>query len=686
MDLTKELLEQLVVQEHRSFSDVGKITGKNVGQISNFAKRHKIISSHLSSITEKPLPIEEIFKRYEDGESIHALAKEHSSPPARIKRQLKKKFPEIIFRTMDEAKRPPDLNDPVKLAEYAQKDMTCRQIAEQLDVKELTVLAAYRRLNVSRHVNDVESFYVSKEELHNLYWDKKLSSVEIGEMFGVVASVIIGKLHKFGIAVRGFGGCRESKFEKLGERDWLWEEYVDKKRSMGSIAKEIGTMLGNVSHFLHKYQIPIRSKEEVCAALTGHGQVGTFESKKLGAKFEYDSLLELAFLERAETDSTITSLSRPSSLSWGNVLYYPDFLINESDLVEVKSKSESQIPGPNRRRLMKQYWVAKRNQKIIKIWNGSYYDLKETDEDVYLCQNWKLVFDDVQTCGDWLIKYGFHHPTYSRSKLLKGLDRFGEILSSGEDLLNANISGVNVVDVLRHFNEHYFSSTHEGYNSISTAWEVGNQKILRWVLDRLWQQDDDVNVYRLVALIGKMAKDFSPVSIFKPWVASFIYERLLPNGGTVVDPCMGWGGRLLGCLDRDVRYYGLDLNSHAVRANEGLRKFLGIRVGETTFSTADSSTCDLPDGDLLFTSPPYDSTEWYFGIDSAKTKTKPILDNIFKKFRGKIIALNVPKRQQDETLGMAATHSWRLSEELQMKTSSFMGREKTYEPILIFRK
>ena len=142
----------------------------------------------------------------------------------------------------------------------------------------------------------------------------------------------------------------------------------------------------------------------------------------------------------------------------------------------------------------------------------------------------------------------------------------------------------------------------------------------------------------------------------------------------------------MACTDLNYKYIGFDLNVKSVESNQKMAEFLGKRLLlKPEIYQNDSSFCDFPSADLLFTSPPYDSTERYFGIDSSKTKTEPILDNIFKKFNG-IVALNVPKRMRDLTVAIGQRHSWRLSEELQMKTSSFMGREKTFEPILIFRK
>jgi hypothetical protein len=48
--------------------------------------------------------------------------------------------------------------------------------------------------------------------------------------------------------------------------------------------------------------------------------------------------------------------------------------------------------------------------------------------------------------------------------------------------------------------------------------------------------------------------------------------------------------------------------------------------------------------------------------------------------------LNVPKWYVSCCTGIGLNNGFELCDKLDMKTSSFMGREPTYEPILVFRK
>ena len=504
--ITRELLDQLVVKEGRSFSEVARIASKTIGYISVQAKKFGIISTHLSKIASKPLPVQEMYDRYTAGASLDSLKKEYKAPVARIKKTLTKYKPDIIFRTMDEAKRPSELNNSQALVGYVAADKSFGEISRELGVKKATVINAYRRLERS---GQFQTCVIPACDLRMMYWEK-------------------------GMTIR-------------------------------SIAAEFGTTEKKITSLMESRHIPIRRAAEA-------GEV-----------------------------------------------------VKELDL------------------------------------RGS--------------------FASAEACYNKILADGFAPVTIDEVMLRRGLNNL--TVPAGREL-DANYNRSAAVYLIIHFSPHYYRSTHKDYMPISAAWEAGNRSVLKGAIEMLWTSDRAVSIKSITRTIGKYYKDFSPVSVFKPWVAAHIYDNYLPNGGTVVDPCMGWGGRLLGCVGRNIRYVGYDLNPNAIQSHTKLREFVGSQLGECSFNCADSSTADFQDGDLLFTSPPYDDCESYYGIDSSKTRTAPILENIFSKFSG-IIALNVPKRQRDMVVDIAAKYSRKLSDELQMKTASFMGRESTYEPVLVFK-
>tara|TARA_R100001244_G_scaffold25113_3_gene25534 strand:+ start:48009 stop:49850 length:1842 start_codon:yes stop_codon:yes gene_type:complete len=473
-----------------------------------------------------------------------------------------------------------------------------------------------------------------------------------------------------------------SEIAELNDKSWLEENYLNKNKSMGEISRMLGANVGTISHHLKRHDIPLKSKDvylrnqrrKTATRRKAKTKWGIFN---LQSQAEHDFVMSL--------DATTVSSVENGSVTFEacGSEYVPDFKI-DGNYVEIKPPEYARNPGINRQRFIKQWLIAKANGIDLRCWyRGKYYEYEPlNDEDRYFCLNWKLVFNNPNDCFEFLMAYGFKPLKWHKDKLLLGLNN---VMKPGKSL-NANHPNKSTVDLIKHFSQHFWDSTHNKYCTIKETFEDGNLSILRAAVEKLWVQKRNFNIYGLVDIIKRHYKDFAVVSIFKPWVARYIYERYLPDGGTIVDPCMGWGGRLLATLDSTYKYIGYDLNPNSIKSHQKLRKFIGSRMEiEPKFSLADSSEVDFEKGDLLFTSPPYDDCELYSGIDSFKTTTRPILENIFNKFEG-IVVINLPRRQENMCVEVAKNYGFELFEKLEMKTASFMGRDKTYEPILTFKR
>lgn len=297
--------------------------------------------------------------------------------------------------------------------------------------------------------------------------------------------------------------------------------------------------------------------------------------------------------------------------------------------------------------------------------------------DVYHYDNWREIFKDKDECFKWLADHKFEPPQYNINSM-----NLSDCLKSN-DPLNVNYPNRVAMDIIRHFSPHIWYSSHAGYVPISAAWDKGNRSVLKYAFNMCWDNRSKVNIYALLNDLSKYAKDFASVSIFKPWIARYVYDKLLPDGGTIIDPCMGWGGRLLGTMGSNLRYIGYDLNPNVIESHNNMYEFVRDKlIIEPQFILADAAKIDWPDGDLLFTSPPYDDAEYYHGLPNGCHDTTPIYINIMK-FKGKV-ALNVPKWHRDKCISIAKDNGRKLVDEFKMRMSSFMGRKKTHEPILVF--
>ncbi|MFE5284904.1 LysR family transcriptional regulator [Nocardia sp. NPDC056611] len=109
---------------------------------------------------------------------------------------------------------------------------------------------------------------LSKEEFLSLYVQQRLTMVQIANRIGVHRNSLKRLALDYEIPLRGMG--RVTQFDI--ERDWLFEQYVVRARTMPDIAREIGSSSSVVSKWLKEYGIPTRigttSHRAVLDALT----------------------------------------------------------------------------------------------------------------------------------------------------------------------------------------------------------------------------------------------------------------------------------------------------------------------------------------------------------------------------------------------------------------------------------
>lgn len=657
------------VESGMSFSDFARKYGHTIQSISKIAKKHGI-ESKANNVT-RDLPDSKIYDEYMAGDSLYVLMNRYNVPVPSIKKRLRKIDPAVVIRSMDDAKRPHILNCRQLLADLS-NTKSYGQIAREFGVKLSTVTNAAKKFGLPFIFRKLWSF-IDYDILFDRYLLKKQQPSQIASELSYPYGVILRQLRRAGFPIKRPGGEEHlSKYLELNDPVWLTDNYKD--RSANSIANQINAPVGMVLYHLRKHNITIRSKDEYLQLLmeTVHGIKSEFDGIKCHSQLEH------SFLKQVDKTSIV---ERDIKIEYGGSYCFVDFKV-DGELVEVKPKEVLKQSGPDRKRLVKQFKICEKAGMNLKVWTKSgFWDGIITEDDKFHAANWKLFFDTPKACFEWLLARGFEAPRYG---LLELADSASKMTVCNGRYLEAGYGNKHPARLTTHFFPHFWQSTHKEYQPITAAWELGNTKVLQKAVEQLWLQKLEVNIYGLLKCIQRSFKDFSVVSIFKPWIAAYLYDRYLPNGGVVIDPCCGWGGRFMASAGRDIKYIGYDLNSNGIKSHSALADFLGSRVKhQPEFHQADSSVVKFQDGDLLFTSPPYDDTELYSGIDSYKTMTKPIVENVFDQFKG-IIVLNVPKRQETMVLDVARFHGRNMVDRLEMKTGSFMGRTVTYEPILVF--
>ena len=115
------------------------------------------------------------------------------------------------------------------------------------------------------------------------------------------------------------------------------------------------------------------------------------------------------------------------------------------------------------------------------------------------------------------------------------------------------------------------------------------------------------------------------IVFFKPTTAMYVYKKY--GATSVLDPCAGWGGRMLAAWALGLRYTGFDTNPDLQAPYEKMMALLEktrpfkdqLLMWQSSCLTHDFSTIDY---DCVLTSPPYVDLEIYPGMTPFQTKAK----------------------------------------------------------------
>ncbi len=132
---------------------------------------------------------------------------------------------------------------------------------------------------------------------------------------------------------------------------------------------------------------------------------------------------------------------------------------------------------------------------------------------------------------------------------------------------------------------------------------------------------------------------------FKPYLAREIYLDYCGKGAKVLDPCAGWGGRMIGYVSSGLggEYMATDPSTKTFNGLNKLKEFLfsaeNITKPEIKLFNMPFEDLELPDNyfDFAFTSPPYFDTEIYSDEESQAFKRYKTIEEFNEKFLKKLI-------------------------------------------------
>lgn len=194
-------------------------------------------------------------------------------------------------------------------------------------------------------------------------------------------------------------------------------------------------------------------------------------------------------------------------------------------------------------------------------------------------------------------------PVYDDKQLLDAWKQLCNWTTSSNNINSTSRIGVKLCE---HFFHNFYDIEMKG-KSFNQLWKANNlEKVLRW--NRKSHSTPYLSeLKRGIYFCYGLTKN----TMYRPQMAKMICDRYKPE--LVLDPCAGWGGRMLGTVASGAKYIAFEPNTITYQNLTKLAKYLKIE-DQVTLICDDAlklENYDIPQVDLVLTSPPYYDIEVY---------------------------------------------------------------------------
>jgi len=200
-----------------------------------------------------------------------------------------------------------------------------------------------------------------------------------------------------------------------------------------------------------------------------------------------------------------------------------------------------------------------------------------------------------------------HKLDFPYSQVKKSIDRIlGQVIYNDQE-----ISSVGN-DLCKSVMKHRYETKNADHISAFDAWH--DEKHLKRAIRFQLKYNNPCTPSRVLRALEANVR--TPTN-FRPVTARQLIDTYCPVGGTVLDPCAGWGGRLLGaaCSSTASKYIGIDVEPRTVTGLRQLSSLIGPYLSKdfrTDLIESRSEYISLSESvDLVLTSPPYYNAEIY---------------------------------------------------------------------------
>jgi hypothetical protein len=190
--------------------------------------------------------------------------------------------------------------------------------------------------------------------------------------------------------------------------------------------------------------------------------------------------------------------------------------------------------------------------------------------------------------------------------------------------------------ILEHYQPHFWET--EGTNGRSIAKLWNDEALKKRVIDndRTFKRVGKIYVSEIRRNLAFFGNAPLP-TMYRPLLTKAIVGKY--NAKTVLDPCVGWGGRLLGCLASDVSFTGIEPYTKTYSGLKTIADLFGKDKHVVLYNDgAETVLPRLTDTfDMVLTSPPYFDLEVYSDEETQSIKKFPSWDKWLEGFLDPVI-------------------------------------------------
>ena len=227
-----------------------------------------------------------------------------------------------------------------------------------------------------------------------------------------------------------------------------------------------------------------------------------------------------------------------------------------------------------------------------------------------------------------------YYPKYTNDELNKDWANLCKWSSTSNDISSTSRVGMKLSE---HYCPNFYDIESSTGTSFKSLWTSTNlEKILRW--NRKSHSTPYLSeLKRGIYFCCGLTKN----TMYRPQMMKLACMKYKPE--IVLDPCAGWGGRMLGAVSYGVRYIAFEPNTTTYNNLMNMASFLGIQHKVTLIcdDARNMKKYNLPNADLVLTSPPYFDLEVYTHEQTQSISNTPTYQDWADSFLREIIKLSI---------------------------------------------